>query len=58
MALSTPVVWTDSRRLHDPGVGIWSGVPTVLVQEGGYELETTGPLVRALLEGIECPLDG
>jgi acetoin utilization deacetylase AcuC-like enzyme len=27
MALSTPVVWTDAHRLHDPGVGIWIGVP-------------------------------
>jgi acetoin utilization deacetylase AcuC-like enzyme len=28
-------------------------VPTVLVQEGGYVLETIGPLVRATLEGFE-----
>jgi acetoin utilization deacetylase AcuC-like enzyme len=28
-------------------------LPTVLVQEGGYVLETIGPLVRATLEGIE-----
>jgi len=28
-------------------------VPTVLVQEGGYVLETIGPLVRAVLEGFE-----
>jgi acetoin utilization deacetylase AcuC-like enzyme len=29
-------------------------VPTVFVQEGGYVLETIGPLVRATLEGFEC----
>ena len=29
------------------------GLPTVLVQEGGYVLETIGPLVRATLEGFE-----
>ena len=29
------------------------GMPTVLVQEGGYVLETIGPLVRATLEGFE-----
>ncbi len=28
-------------------------LPTVLVQEGGYDLETLGPLVRAVLEGFE-----
>ena len=30
-----------------------AGMPTVLVQEGGYVLETIGPLVRAALEGFE-----
>lgn len=29
------------------------GVPTVLVQEGGYVLDTIGPLVCATLEGFE-----
>jgi acetoin utilization deacetylase AcuC-like enzyme len=29
------------------------GLSTVLVQEGGYVLETIGPLVRAVLEGFE-----
>ena len=29
------------------------GVPTVVVQEGGYVLDTVGPLVRATLEGFE-----
>jgi acetoin utilization deacetylase AcuC-like enzyme len=29
------------------------GVPTVFVQEGGYDLATIGPLVRETLEGFE-----
>jgi acetoin utilization deacetylase AcuC-like enzyme len=29
------------------------GLPTVLVQEGGYDLETLGPLVREVLLGVE-----
>lgn len=29
------------------------GLPAVLVQEGGYVLDTIGPLVRATLEGFE-----
>ena len=29
------------------------GVPTVVVQEGGYDLERLGPLVRATLLGLE-----
>jgi acetoin utilization deacetylase AcuC-like enzyme len=29
------------------------GLPTVLVQEGGYVLETVGTLVRAVLEGLD-----
>lgn len=29
------------------------GLPAVLVQEGGYVLETVGPLVRAALEGLD-----
>jgi acetoin utilization deacetylase AcuC-like enzyme len=32
------------------------GVPTVIVQEGGYVPETIGPLVRATLEGFESAL--
>jgi acetoin utilization deacetylase AcuC-like enzyme len=28
-------------------------LPTVLVQEGGYDLATIGPLVRELLGGFE-----
>jgi acetoin utilization deacetylase AcuC-like enzyme len=30
------------------------GLPTVLVQEGGYDLDTIGPLVREVLEGFEA----
>jgi acetoin utilization deacetylase AcuC-like enzyme len=33
-------------------------LPTVLVQEGGYDLETIGPLVLELLLGVEEGLDG
>ena len=29
------------------------GVPTVVVQEGGYDLERIGPLVRETLLGLE-----
>ena len=29
------------------------GLPTVVVQEGGYVLDTIGPLVRAVLEGLD-----
>jgi acetoin utilization deacetylase AcuC-like enzyme len=29
------------------------GLPTVVVQEGGYDLATIGPLVREALAGIE-----
>jgi acetoin utilization deacetylase AcuC-like enzyme len=29
------------------------GLPTVVVQEGGYDLATIGPLVRETLEGLE-----
>jgi acetoin utilization deacetylase AcuC-like enzyme len=29
-------------------------LPTVVVQEGGYDLTTLGPLVRAALEGLEA----
>jgi acetoin utilization deacetylase AcuC-like enzyme len=34
------------------------GLPTVIVQEGGYDLATIGPLVRAALEGIQDGLAG
>jgi acetoin utilization deacetylase AcuC-like enzyme len=32
------------------------GLPTVLVQEGGYDVATIGPLVRAALEGTQAAL--
>jgi acetoin utilization deacetylase AcuC-like enzyme len=31
------------------------GLPAVVVQEGGYELTTIGPLVRAFLESFGVP---
>src|SRR5581483_7463658 len=34
------------------------GLPTVIVQEGGYDLETIGPLVVAALEGLERGASG
>jgi acetoin utilization deacetylase AcuC-like enzyme len=34
------------------------GLPTVVVQEGGYDLATLGSLVRATLAGLEEGLDG
>jgi acetoin utilization deacetylase AcuC-like enzyme len=34
------------------------GLPTVLVQEGGYDLEAIGQLVSEVLEGIEEGLNG
>ncbi len=34
------------------------GLPTVVVQEGGYDLEAIGELVREALEGIEEGLNG
>jgi acetoin utilization deacetylase AcuC-like enzyme len=34
------------------------GLPTVLVQEGGYDLETIGELVREVLLGVEEGLRG
>ncbi|MDH4347002.1 MAG: histone deacetylase family protein, partial [Thermoleophilia bacterium] len=30
------------------------GLPTVVVQEGGYDVATVGGLVRSALEGIAC----
>jgi acetoin utilization deacetylase AcuC-like enzyme len=34
------------------------GLPTVLVQEGGYDVETIGGLVREVLLGVEEGLRG
>jgi acetoin utilization deacetylase AcuC-like enzyme len=39
---------------HSAGRALGSlGLPTVVVQEGGYDLESIGPLVVATLSGIE-----
>jgi hypothetical protein len=67
MTLAMPVVWSDSHRLHDSGGEVWIGLrtpgtevpigtagkPTMLVQEGGYDLETIGALVHETLAGCE-----
>ena len=34
------------------------GLPTVAVQEGGYDLAAIGPLVRETLEGLEEGMGG
>ncbi len=34
------------------------GLPTVVVQEGGYDLDAVGGLVREALTGIEEGMDG
>ena len=34
------------------------GLPTVVVQEGGYDLDTIGALVHEFLTGLEEGLDG
>ena len=34
------------------------GLPTVVVQEGGYDLDSIGELVREALMGIEEGMDG
>ena len=39
---------------HEAGRLLGSmGLPTVIVQEGGYDLENVGPLVQATLAGFE-----
>jgi acetoin utilization deacetylase AcuC-like enzyme len=45
-------VTTDGFRAAGRALGA-AGRPTVLVQEGGYDLATIGGLVRELLEGFE-----
>jgi len=47
LAVTEPGFREAGRRLAS------LGLPTVFVQEGGYVLETIGPLVRATLEGFE-----
>ena len=34
------------------------GLPTVVVQEGGYDLDTIGALVHEFLTGLEEGMDG
>ena len=44
----------SSDAFHEAGRIIGGlGAPTVLVQEGGYDLETLGPLVLDVLSGVE-----
>jgi acetoin utilization deacetylase AcuC-like enzyme len=45
-------VTADGYRAAGRALGA-IGAPTVVVQEGGYDLETIGGLVREFLEGIE-----
>jgi acetoin utilization deacetylase AcuC-like enzyme len=45
-------VTEDGFREAGRRVGVLA-LPTVVVQEGGYVLDTIGPLVRAALEGLE-----
>lgn len=47
LAVTEPGFREAGRRLAN------LGLPTVFVQEGGYMLQTIGPLVRATLEGFE-----
>jgi acetoin utilization deacetylase AcuC-like enzyme len=44
MALATPVVWSDSHRLHEPGGEIWVGVRTP-----GTEVPERAERIRAAL---------
>jgi acetoin utilization deacetylase AcuC-like enzyme len=49
---NSPLAVSDSG-LREAGRRLGAlGLPTVVVQEGGYVLETVGPLVRAALEGF------
>jgi len=60
--LAMPVVWSDPESpLNVTATGFRLagrllgelGLPTVLVQEGGYDLESLGQLVREVLLGVE-----
>ena len=44
-------VTADGFRAAGHALGVL-GLPTVVVQEGGYDVATIGPLVRAALEGL------
>ena len=44
----------SSEAFHEAGRIVGGlGLPTVLIQEGGYDLETLGSLVLAVLSGVE-----
>ena len=45
-------VTTNGYRAAGRALGAL-GLPTVLVQEGGYDLTTIGPLVRETLAGVQ-----
>ena len=47
-------------RASAPPAARWarSGLPTVVVQEGGYDLDTIGALVHEFLTGLEEGMDG
>jgi acetoin utilization deacetylase AcuC-like enzyme len=47
------LVTADGFRAAGGAIG-GLGLPTVFVQEGGYDLPRLGPLVLAVLEGFEA----
>ena len=51
MALSIPVAWTDAHRLHDPGRGIWVGVPLP-----ADELPERAEVIRSWLQEAGSPV--
>jgi acetoin utilization deacetylase AcuC-like enzyme len=51
VTLSTPVVWTDRHREHEPGGEIWVGVRTP-----GTEVPERADRIRAALEADGAPL--
>ncbi len=50
MSISTPVVWTDRHRLHEP-VEVWLGV-----QEAGNEAPQRAELIREALVAAGAPI--
>ena len=62
----TPRTATRRARSRSPSAGFRAagralgalGLPTVLVQEGGYDLDAIGELVCEVLNGIEEGLHG
>ena len=51
MGLTTPVVWSDSHRLHEPGGEVWVGVRTP-----GTELPARAEAIREALCAAGAPL--